>query len=74
MSRYAQIMPKLFNEWIIVDKEILPADSAQDRSPQRFDVAQPLSTLSTARPALRTALEILRRGVQFNLRSKGDPQ
>ena len=49
----AQIMPKFFNEWI----KILPADLAQGRSPQRFDVAQPLSTLSTARLALRIALE-----------------
>jgi hypothetical protein len=29
---------------------------------------------NSIRPALRIGLEILPRGVQFNLRSKGDPQ
>jgi len=63
-------MPKFFNECIkIVDKEIL---SKVDHLSVLMSLS--LYPLSTARPALRIALEILLRGVQFNLRSKGDPQ
>ena len=59
-------MLNFFNEWInTVDKSGSPQRLIRSarQSPRFIDLT----------PTVR-ALEILRRGVQFNLRSKGDPQ